>query len=170
MGRRPIGPWHNMCEPPLARCRRGPARPAECARSRSPSALLRSRPSRAHAHTTTGCCAAAPPRPSNPRRVCAGHEEALPRRRRAPARPECAHRRPSSACPRGRPPRARARAPTSSAGRLGAAHPHAHEKFAQVPDRYQFPFSSLRPQSGPGPIRLSEFLCETNKQNKKKPC
>jgi len=73
VGHRHIGPGYNLCHPPLARCRRGPARPAECARSRSPSTLLRSRPSRAHAHTTTGCCGV--PRPSNPRRVCAGRPQ-----------------------------------------------------------------------------------------------
>ena len=121
VGRRHIVPRYSLCQPPLARCRRGPVRPAKCTRIQSPSALLRSRPSRAHAHTTTGCCGA--PRPSNPRRVCAGRPQGRPRCRHAPARPaECARHQPSSAYPQARPPRARARAPT---GLRGAPQPQA---------------------------------------------
>ena len=121
VGRRHIVPRYSLCQPPLARCRRGPVLPAKCTRIQSPSALLRSRPSRAHAHTTTGCCGA--PRPSNPRRVCAGRPQGRPRCRHAPARPaECARHQPSSAYPQARPPRARARAPT---GLRGAPQPQA---------------------------------------------
>ena len=121
VGRRHIVPRYSLCQPPLARCRRGPVLPAKCTRIQSPSALLQSRPSRAHAHTTTGCCGA--PRPSNPRRVCAGRPQGRPRCRHAPARPaECARHQPSSAYPQARPPRARARAPT---GLRGAPQPQA---------------------------------------------
>ena len=69
VGRRHIVPRYSLCQPPLARCRRGPARPAECARHQPSSAYPQARPPRARARAPTGLRGA--PQPQAPRR-CIG--------------------------------------------------------------------------------------------------